>query len=300
MIKCKICNLENNHSIHRHITKIHNISVDEYKKLYNAEVYSAEYRQKISKNVSNQMTKRWAEDLDFKTRHLKKLHTEKIRNKISNTLKENYKLGKITVWNVGKTKNDDERVKGIGEKNKQHLTGRNKYNDVNCKNHSIRMSKIMKDRWKYNPIILNDESRKKISETLSKKYADGELTTYHNGRFKTGWYFGKKDKFYYMSGLEEKTMMYLDENDNVLNWTNKHGIRIKYVDENGVDRIYVPDFLIKFKNNTESIIEMKGFNLNPQRVKLKKKYTKKLYKNYYIIKTIDELEKKINEIIKNK
>ena len=301
MIKCEICGFENKHSIHRHVTKIHNITVNEYKKKYNTEVYSFEYRQKISKNVSNQMRKRWDEDLDFKERHLKKLHAKKIRNKISNTLKEKYKNGEIKIWNIGRTKDNDVRVRGIGKKNKNHLTGRTKETHDYIKKAAEKRSVILSELWKNGrKYIPTKETNKKISETLSKKYANGEITTYHNGRFKTGWYVGKKDKFYYMSGLEEKTMIFLDNNEKILEWTNKHGIRVKYIDENGVERIYVPDFLIKLKNNMECIIEMKGFNLNPERVKLKKKYIKKIYKNYYIIKTISALEKKINEINKNK
>lgn len=119
----------------------------------------------------------------------------------------------------------------------------------------------------------NPHKNKKIIEksinTYTEKLASGKITIKNN--WKTGYYI-KTDgsKEWFDSSLEEKRMKYYDKND--LIWTKKHKIRIPYINENGINTYYVPDFLI----NNNIIEEVKGWLKKDDIIKAKiaKKYCK--------------------------
>jgi hypothetical protein len=95
-----------------------------------------------------------------------------------------------------------------------------------------------------------------FSISRSKLIADGKCNPKRNF-YKQGWHhsiISNKDEWF-GSSYEQKRMIQLDELK--LNWTKKHGIRIKYIDPIGNERHYVPDFLI----NNNIIEEVKPFNL---------------------------------------
>ena len=105
-----------------------------------------------------------------------------------------------------------------------------------------------------------------------------------NSNFNNGIYTSKisKRKEYYSSGYELIRMKQLD--DLKLKWTKKHGIKIEYVDKNGILRKYIPDFLIENK----ILEEVKPYNMlkfgnNPLKFKILKKYCKINNLNYNII-----------------
>lgn len=82
-----------------------------------------------------------------------------------------------------------------------------------------------------------------------------------NNRYHKGWYNSKLtglDEFY-QSGLELKYMELFDHDDEVVHWTKGHGISIPYLDLNGKERLYYPDFLVEYKNGSKKIIETKGY-----------------------------------------
>ncbi len=86
---------------------------------------------------------------------------------------------------------------------------------------------------------------KKISDTISRKLADGTLRNQH--RFVKGWH-GRKDgtKEYYESSYEKKYMELLDEVGTM--WTKRHGIRIQYYSPTKQKLCYyVPDFFVNEK-----------------------------------------------------
>ena len=87
-------------------------------------------------------------------------------------------------------------------------------------------------------------------------------------------------------------MKLFDETEHIEKWTNKHGIRIRYY-FNDLNRHYVPDFLVDFKNGKSYIIEMKGWYT--EEVDVKKHYTLKIYPNYKIFYNVEELKNFINE-----
>lgn len=302
MIECKICGYRSKHTINQHIKNSHQISVKEYKKEYNAEVYSKEFKQKISENVTKQMKKRWA-DKEYKTSHLKKLHSKEVSKKISQTLQRSYKNEKFKIWNFGLTKETDKRVKKIGRFNAKNLKGRTKENYAYLKRHSIRMKKLYEEgRFRnWNPNNWSNEKRKNWKEKISKTLAEGISVgriIYKANHYKNGWYEGLLGRTYYHSGLEFDSMIFLDSKN--LFWTKNHKIKIEYHNEKNELRNYIPDFLVKI-NNIEYIIEMKGRNFNDIETKLKEKAAKIKYQNYFIFQNLKDLKEFIdNEINKDK
>jgi hypothetical protein len=78
--------------------------------------------------------------------------------------------------------------------------------------------------------------------------------------FRQGFYQVKNTQKYvgvgqpkYRSGWEMAFMMFLDSNDNVLQWASE-SVRIPYRNPiTGKQSIYVPDFLITYKNRTNTM-----------------------------------------------
>lgn len=113
-------------------------------------------------------------------------------------------------------------------------------------------------------------AREKRSEQNVKKYSEtGHLTTYKN--CKRGYYKSKKSDIeeYFHSSWEEKLMELLDDDLNVISWTKKHNIVIKYKHD-GIFKSYLPDFLIEYLDGSKVIEEVKGYIENIEVFKLKK------------------------------
>jgi hypothetical protein len=113
-------------------------------------------------------------------------------------------------------------------------------------------------------------AREKRSEQNVKKYSEtGHLTTYKN--CKRGYYKSKKSGIeeYFHSSWEEKLMKLLDDDLNVVSWTKKHNIVIKYKHD-GIFKSYLPDFFIEYLDGSKVIEEVKGYIDNIEIFKLKK------------------------------
>jgi hypothetical protein len=87
---------------------------------------------------------------------------------------------------------------------------------------------------------------------------------------KRGWYRSSKmnENFFFMSSYEETRMKFLDSQDSVKSFTNKHGIWIEYEYKGEIHR-YNPDFLITFIDGTSRIEEIKGSLHDLERIQRK-------------------------------
>lgn len=113
-------------------------------------------------------------------------------------------------------------------------------------------------------------AREKISESNVRRYLEtGHLTTYKN--CKRGYYKNLKNKCdeYYHSSWEEILMVELDNDINVIFWTKKHNIIVKYKHD-GIIKSYIPDFYVEYSNGDKVIEEVKGFIDDVEVFKLKK------------------------------
>mgnify|MGYP000970493173 CR=1 FL=1 len=76
---------------------------------------------------------------------------------------------------------------------------------------------------------------------------------------------GQKSPFNYEvmdSGSELTYARSLDNDGNILAWTKKHNIVIKYRNSKGGISRYIPDFLLRKKNQTNlELVEIKGEHL---------------------------------------
>jgi len=107
---------------------------------------------------------------------------------------------------------------------------------------------------KHNPSHDKVILEKRIA-TYSKRLSEG---LYH---IKNNWvtgYYSKKDgtKEWYDSSYEKEKMKFYDENK--LFWTKRHGIRIPYTNDEGLNTYYIPDFIVMI-NGKIVIEEIKGW-----------------------------------------
>lgn len=110
---------------------------------------------------------------------------------------------------------------------------------------------------------------------------------------------------FYQSSWEKNKMIELNKNENVIFWTKKHKIHIKYYYKNS-NKTYLPDFYIIYKNGIRKIEEIKGYVKDEIQLKLKiiaaKKYCDEnnmTYETNYVknkekYKHLIEWEKKLN------
>lgn len=294
MIKCKICGHESKYRLIEHIQKIHKLDINFYKENY-GKVVSDEYSERVSKKSKE----KW-QDKEYveKTNKSKEwIYTDiNLQQRRVESIKKYYSNGGKT-WNDGLTKDNDDRLKSIGDKNKNNLTGRTKENYEYLKEKSDFMkstwndSKLLK-KWKLiqDNIELKKDWKNKISETLTNKILNGKINTLNS--FNNGWYESKNENHWFSSQLEKDSMLLFDKYN--LQWTTKHKIKIEYfIDDER--HYYIPDFLIKIKN-IEYIIEMKGFDWDGF-TDIKKEYAEKKINNYKLFYTINDLNNFLNEKI---
>jgi hypothetical protein len=267
------------------------LSTEEYKKKF-GEVVDEEYKKHLSikqkanwrqesyrNNITMKMKNKWATK-DFYEEMCHK------RKKYYNTKewKEKCRIwfdkyhSEIGSWNKGLTKEDDIRIEKTGEANSKRLKG------IKNPQQSLKMKKAWKNLKEKSP-ELYFEHNKKRSETMSTLISSGKIKV-SSKHYKHGYY----KSFYYASSYELRAMELFDKHNLV--WTNKHKIRIPYLDDKSISRIYIPDFLV-YINSEEYIIEMKGqFFKRSKKNALKKEAAECKYnERYKIFYSISDLEK---------
>lgn len=291
-VKCQICGFEKQFSIVEHLKYEHKMSSKEYKEKYPGfGVKSPEY----SKMYSDNAKKIWS-DSEYK----KKM---KISRQISHN-KPEFKQ-KMSVIIKKRHEETPEIYSGFTSWHKSE-----KFKDwVKSEKRIKKISKTTKERWKNNEYkektiqaikkTLNDgrcqksdEFRENMSKIISELHSTGKISNKSN-RYKTGIFLSKKNEsFIYSSSYELDSMIFLDSVEYVKNWTNKHGIRIKYY-YNGINRHYIPDFYVELSNGKTFIIEMKGWETDE--VLVKQESALKEYPNYKLFYSVDDLKKFIYE-----
>jgi len=292
MVKCLICGIEKNCSIVEHLKFEHKMKSVDYKLMFiGSQVKSNDELKRISER-----TKKIWSDPEFRDKQIK------IRN--------------ITHNDPEFRKNMSEKIKKIHKETPEIFSGFTNWNSsekfkkwVVSDERIKKISKTSKERWKNNEYrektiesmkkSLNDgrckkslEYKENMSKKISQLYSEGIISNQSN-KYKTGKYTSKNNEiFVYSSSYELESMKLFDFSNLIKTWTNKHGIRIKYF-YNDINRHYVPDFLVEFNNGLSYIIEMKGWNT--EEVDVKEYYTKKIYKNYKIFYSINDLKIFINE-----
>ena len=61
----------------------------------------------------------------------------------------------------------------------------------------------------------------------------------------------------YQSDMERRMMARLEADAEVVKWQKRHGISIRWIDANGRQSKYRPDFLVEYADGRKTIIEVK-------------------------------------------
>jgi len=104
------------------------------------------------------------------------------------------------------------------------------------------------------------EMREHLSYTRANLIANGKIDIKPSHYGLKGYYTSKKsgEIFRFDSFCEYLRMIILDADNNVISWTKRHHIRIKY-ELDDVIKNYIPDFLIIRSDGREVIEEVKGY-----------------------------------------
>lgn len=264
-IMCEICKNFVKQISNKHL-KEHNIDKQQYKKLYpNSKLkvtwnnnLTKETDERVKKNSKNVKLNHWS-----KTKKRKeicaKLSKAKIGKKLSKETKE--KLSKLWSNDLnpnynGKITSQDNIKKILSKK------ATKRWKNINFK------EKCNNSHWSKN-IEKSLLTSAKISESKFNLMKSGKLKI--NTGYKCGWYKSKKmnDKLYYMSSYELERFKFLDKNESIKSFTNKHNIKLKYIDKNGRTRHYLPDLLVKYLDGKIFLEEIKGWINNEDTFKMK-------------------------------
>jgi len=301
MVKCQICGIEKKISIVEHLRHTHHLTCEEYRNLHkNAEVKSEEAK----KIISEQAKKVWQND-QYKTKMCESRQIshrkEDFRRKQSERLKRAYASG-LKTWNDGLTKDNNQKLADIGLKNREHLSGRTKEEFEYLQVHSERMKILApihfsREEWSEDMLTAWKE---KISQTIASGISKGEYNSPVSG-YRHGWFIRKNmQKEFYQSSWELEMMNYLDKLD--ISWTKRHEIVIQYKDENGSSRRYIPDFLIKYKNQ-KLLLELKGYVGSEAEVEVKKKaaedWAAANTASYRICRSIQDAQNEVKSFMKD-
>ena len=117
------------------------------------------------------------------------------------------------------------------------------------------------------------EQKSKASATVTEKILRGECNyESENINYLTGYYSSKKckkPKAYFRSSLELRMHYLLDMDENVLEYENEP-FSIKYNLEDGAEKNYIPDFIVKYKNDKINLKEIKpAFRMREESVQYK-------------------------------
>jgi hypothetical protein len=292
MVKCLICGIEKEFSIVEHLKFEHEMKTIEYKNLYSgANVKSKKHLELLSKRAK----KLWSDDnFKQKQKEIRKIthNNPEFKEKMSEKIKQIYNetpeiFSGLTNWR--QTEEFKIWVTSENRKKKISESSKKRWEDVDYRKKTIELIKKSLNDGRCKKSI---EFRENMSEKISKLYSSGVLKNEKN-KYKTGVYTDKNNEnFIYSSSYELETMKLFDVTEHIEDWTNKHHIRIKYY-YNNLNRHYVPDFLVNFKNGKSYVIEMKGWNT--EEVDVKKYYALKEYPNYKIFYSVKELKQFINE-----
>lgn len=287
MVKCKLCGYETKNYITNHLRIAHKISKEEYLKQFpNAEISSQEYKQKmLEHNRSQKMRETSAKNItkwNKENKHDKEWYKEwnrnpeliKKRNETRNKNKEwiKFRSEDMTKKNIENWKNPEYREKMSKMKTKQLLQW-----------------------WKDHP-----EEKEKFRQRILETWKDPEKSkNMINGPRKS--YFAKKGNYYSnkfnlnirYDSSGEKDFLEICNRRNSITSFEREPLRISYIDENGKERIYIPDYVVE-ENKQKYVIEIK-FNekidegRNKYKVKSAIEYCNKNNLKYCFIRRFKEL-----------
>ena len=268
-MKCAICNKEFKSITQTHLKK-HSITPKKYKEQYpETELFSNDTKMAMSKNISR--AKKGKPNLKAKGRKFSEEHKENIKkNHWSKKSKEEtvairakqsengYKVMEL-LHNEGRAhRYTSETAKAVWtDKHREYL--KNKITGL--KRTEETKEKIRINHW-------SKKSKEEVDVIIERIFLkDAQLK-----ETEKGWFWSEKSKheMFYMSSYEYRRLMFLEANPEVEWFSTKHNIRISYDWGNSI-HTYIPDILIKMRNGSEIVEEIKGYIREPLKFEAKNK-----------------------------
>jgi len=234
MVKCEVCGKEFLVIMFSHL-KLHNLTMSEYKNMFpDVQIYGIPMRNKGT--------------------HLSELHLQHLRENhwARKPIEETQEIRKICSENGRRSY---EKMNSEGGTAFRMPKG---YHTQEFKdNMSIRLKEIERTpEWKENTRKSHwtHKSPEEVQEIVERIAQNGGISN-----TKHGWFHSNKmnEDFFFMSSYEEKRMNFLENHDDVVGYTNRHGILIDYC-WNGENHRYIVDLKIIFKNGDIRLEEIKG------------------------------------------
>lgn len=279
LLTCPICKNKFK-SLNSHIHFKHKLSTEEFLSLYpNTKLVSESLKEEVSKSCKKSGCGKWMKGYKF-----------------SDERKEKYREMNSGEGNPFFGKKHSNKTKELMSENHADFTGENnplvKWLNEDEKNREEYCQK-MKEVWK------NPNNAKILSERNSKSVESAILNGNHNpySNCLHGWYESKKfsTKFYYQSSYELKFLQFC-ESSSKITVLEKSKFVISYIDKNGKQRKYFPDFLANGKILVEIKPEsMLGYNNNEEKIQFAKKYCSENGLEYKLLmeEELDDLNKNI-------
>lgn len=282
-VMCQICGYKHPTTIQNHIRWQHpEINCKEYMNKYDAEITSEELKRKRTKKSSVKKGSMSEQE---------KLKRSKANKKFWSNNEGKKKEVAERMSFLAQNGQHPKQSKKAREQARQHMIEMNKSSEqINRVKKALTGRKLSNERCKaiskgHIGILHTEESKKKISETKLKKFANGDYDHLNPGKIK-GYYYSikMKKKFSYKSELELEYYKILDKSPNVKNWEVEK-IKIPYKLKNKW-HTYFPDVLVN-GNEIHEINSKMVWILNEEKKLLKmeaaKKYCKEKGWKYRII-----------------
>jgi len=241
IVNCHFCNEPFFMRLSGQHTKLHGLILSEYEKVFGSkkiiELYKKVFNHECKFRMIGELKRRFDNYKINWKEEKKREEDEKRRVNIDYIICRECELNNVYFSAGSLVSHIYEKHGGVEEYKTKH-----KNSLIVCKNTSDVLSSNM-------------------SKTMDRRIEEGDVNTGRN-KYGTVWvYSSVLDKsLYCISSYEEKALKILFEqvrNGVIKDISNCKGITIFYVDEDGKERRYKPDFVIDYKNGSRTILEVK-------------------------------------------
>jgi hypothetical protein len=155
---------------------------------------------------------------------------------------------------VKKKISDNNPMKKQEYRDKIKETKKLRYDDENYNNYE-KYKQTCLNKYGVDSTSKVKEFNEKRIDTYTRRLSNGDYKIKNN--WKCGNYIRNNGEIEWYNSSYELKMMIEYDTKNII-WTKKHKIRISFLNKDGLNSFYVPDFLID-NNGIKSLVEIKGW-----------------------------------------
>lgn len=248
---CQICGFRHSRTLQGHIKKQHkDISVKEYKKLYNAEIVTEELKRDRSKKCSKPRGPMSEEEKRKRSLANKKFWEQNVekRQEVSERMKQLAEEGRHNFQKDEVKKRNSERLVELNKSEEHRKIVSDRFLGKERPEEHVRKSAEGHIGYKH-----TEEAKMKMSKSQKASFASGKRK--EPGKYLGKIWSNKNNKYiYYRSELELLYIHELERIENVTKYDCGFGIPYKL---NNEQYTYFPDFII----NNDTIVEINSRNV---------------------------------------